>query len=217
LRKEEDERHARADEGLNHVLGQVASQLVRRYFESLLTQPNALPLLIQSIEEGLQATVYVALPSGEKLPVSLIGFADRVDQLPDGRLRVVDYKTGLVHAHELKLQKRNETPTEAANRLIREDTPAADKVRQLWLYRFMLEQGGRPAADAAIISLRNIPAGPMSADMSFLTADGQTFMARSEELLGQLVNRILDPAEFIRKTDDLEKCQYCPYRGICAR
>jgi RecB family exonuclease len=217
LRKEEDERHARADEGLNHVLGQVASQLVRRYFESLLTQPNALPLLIQSIEEGLQATVYIALPSGEKLPVSLIGFADRVDQLPDGRLRVVDYKTGLVHAHELKLQKRNETPAEAADRLIRDDTSAADKVRQLWLYRFMLEQGGRPAADAAIISLRNIPAGPMSADMSFLTADGQTFMARSEELIGQLVNRILDPTEFIRKTDDLEKCQYCPYRGICAR
>ena len=217
LRKEEDDRHARADEGLNHVLGQVATQLVRRYFESLLTQPNALPLQIQSIEEGLQATIYVALPSGEKLPVSLIGFADRVDQLPDGRLRVVDYKTGLVHAHELKLQKRNETPAEAAERLIREDTSAADKVRQLWLYRFMLEQGGRPAADAAIISLRNIPAGPMSADMSFLTADGQSFMARSEELLSQLVNRILDPTEAIRKTDDLEKCQYCPYRGICAR
>ncbi|MDF7811878.1 PD-(D/E)XK nuclease family protein [Hymenobacter sp. YC55] len=217
LRKEEEDRHARADEGLNHVLGQVATQLVRRYFESLLTQPNALPLQIQSIEEGLQATIYVALPSGEKLPVSLIGFADRVDQLPDGRLRVVDYKTGLVHAHELKLQKRNETPAEAAERLIREDTSAADKVRQLWLYRFMLEQGGRPAADAAIISLRNIPAGPMSADMSFLTADGQSFMARSEELLSQLVNRILDPAEAIRKTDDLEKCQYCPYQGICAR
>ncbi|HEX8428046.1 DUF559 domain-containing protein [Hymenobacter sp.] len=217
LRKEEDDRHARADEGLNHVLGQVASQLVRRYFESLLTQPNALPLQIQSIEEALQATIYVALPSGEKLPVSLIGFADRVDQLPDGRLRVVDYKTGLVHAHELKLQKRNETPAEAAERLIREDTPAADKVRQLWLYRFMLEQGGRPAADAAIISLRNIPAGPMSADMSFLTTDGQSFMARSEELLSLLVNRILDPTEAIRKTDDLEKCQYCPYRGICAR
>uniref|UniRef100_UPI0035CC561B RecB family exonuclease n=1 Tax=uncultured Hymenobacter sp. TaxID=170016 RepID=UPI0035CC561B len=217
LRREEDDRHARADEGLNHVRGQVATQLVRRYFESLLTQPNGLPLQIQSIEEGLQATIYVALPSGERLPVSLIGFADRVDQLPDGRLRVVDYKTGLVHAHELKLQKRNETPAEAAERLIREDTSAADKVRQLWLYRFMLEQGGRPAADAAIISLRNIPAGPMSADMSFLTADGQSFMARSEELLSQLVNRILDPTEAIRKTDDLEKCQYCPYRGICAR
>ncbi|WP_052695573.1 PD-(D/E)XK nuclease family protein [Hymenobacter sp. AT01-02] len=72
LRREEAGRHARADEGLNHVLGQVATQLVRRYLESLLTQPEALPLHIQSQEEALQATVYIALPDGEKLGVSLV-------------------------------------------------------------------------------------------------------------------------------------------------
>ncbi|UPL51153.1 PD-(D/E)XK nuclease family protein [Hymenobacter sublimis] len=217
LRREEDGRHARADEGLNHVLGQVASQLVRRYLESLLEQPDALPLLIQSQEEALQTTVYVPLPTGEKLPVSLVGFADRVDQLPDGRLRVVDYKTGMVEKYHLQLLKRGEGPADAVQRLLTDATPAADKVRQLWLYRFLLAQGGRPAADAAIISLRNLGAGPMSADMSFLTADNQDFVQHSEQLLSQLVNRILDPEEPIRKTDDLEKCQYCPYRGICAR
>ncbi|UOQ77483.1 PD-(D/E)XK nuclease family protein [Hymenobacter sp. 5516J-16] len=217
LRREEEGRHARADEGLNHVLGQVASQLVRRYLESLLEQPDALPLLIQSQEEALQTTVYVPLPTGEKLPVSLVGFADRVDQLPDGRLRVVDYKTGMVEKYHLQLLKRGEGPADAVQRLLTDATPAADKVRQLWLYRFLLAQGGRPAADAAIISLRNLGAGPMSADMSFLTADNQDFVQHSEQLLSQLVNRILDPEEPIRKTDDLEKCQYCPYRGICAR
>ncbi|MBX0289338.1 PD-(D/E)XK nuclease family protein [Hymenobacter sp. HSC-4F20] len=217
LRREEEGRHARADEGLNHVLGQVASQLVRRYLESLLEQPDALPLLIQSQEEALQTTVYVPLPTGEKLPVSLVGFADRVDQLPDGRLRVVDYKTGMVEKYNLQLLKRGEGPADAVQRLLQDATPAADKVRQLWLYRFLLAQGGRPAADAAIISLRNLGAGPMSADMSFLTADGQDFVQHSERLLSQLVNRILDPQEPIRKTDDLDKCQYCPYKGICAR
>lgn len=217
LRKEEKDRHARADEGLNHVLGQVASQLVRRYLEGLVNEKDGLPLQIQGLEEELHATVFVSLPSGEKLPVRLIGFADRVDQLPDGRLRVVDYKTGLVQAHEMKLQKRNETAADAAERLVLDATYSADKVRQLWLYRFMLAQNGRPAADAAIISLRNLPAGPMPADMSFLTADGQEFLPRSEELLSRIINRILDPQEPIRKTDDLDKCQYCPYKGICAR
>ncbi|MBC6698642.1 PD-(D/E)XK nuclease family protein [Hymenobacter puniceus] len=217
LRKEEKDRHARADEGLNHVLGQVASQLVRRYLEGLVAEKDGLPLQIQGLEEELHATVFVPLPSGEKLPVRLIGFADRVDQLPDGRLRVVDYKTGLVQAHELKLQKRNETAADAAERLVLDATYSADKVRQLWLYRFMLAQSGRPAADAAIISLRNLPAGPMPADMGFLTDDGQEFLPRSEELLSRIINRILDPQEPIRKTDDLDKCQYCPYKGICAR
>ena len=217
LRKEEKDRHTRADEGLNHVLGQVASQLVRRYLEGLITEKDGLPLQIQSLEEELHATVFVPLPDGEKLPVRLIGFADRVDQLPDGRLRVVDYKTGLVLAHELKLQKRGETAADAAERLVLDATYSADKVRQLWLYRFMLAQNGRPAADAAIISLRNLPAGPMPADMSFLTDDGQDFLTRSEELLSRIIRRLLDPQEPIRKTDDLDKCQYCPYRGICAR
>jgi len=218
LRKEEAGRHARADEGLNHVLGQVAGQLVRRYLESLLEQQGSLPLHIQSQEEELHATVFVALPeSGEKLPVRLLGKADRVDQLPDGRLRIVDYKTGMVEKAHLQLLKRGETPAQAVERLLTDATPAADKVRQLWLYRFLLAQQGRSAADAAIISLRNLGAGPMSADMGFLTADGQDFLQHSEQLLGQLVRRILDPAEPIRKTDDLDKCQYCPYRGICAR
>ncbi|MET4106172.1 PD-(D/E)XK nuclease family protein [Hymenobacter sp. UYP22] len=218
LRKEEAGRHARADEGLNHVLGQVAGQLVRRYLESLLEQPGALPLTIQSQEEELHATVFVPLPeTGEKLPVRLLGKADRVDQLPDGRLRVVDYKTGMVEKAHLQLLKRGESAAEAVERLLTDATSAADKVRQLWLYRFLLAQQGRPAADAAIISLRNLGAGAMSADMGFLTADGQDFVQYSEELLGQLVRRMLDPEEPIRKTDDLDKCQYCPYRGICAR
>ncbi|RPD44704.1 PD-(D/E)XK nuclease family protein [Hymenobacter sediminis] len=217
LRKEEDGRHARADEGLNHVLGQVAGQLVRRYLESLLEQPDTLPLQIQGLEEELHATVFVPLPNGEKLPVRLLGKADRVDQYPDGRLRVVDYKTGMVEKYHLQLLKRGEGPAEAVQRLLTDATPAADKVRQLWLYRFLLAQQGRPAADAAIISLRNLSAGAMSADMSFLTADGQDFVQHSEQLLSQLVNRILDPEEPIRKTDDQDKCQYCPYKGICAR
>ena len=217
LRKEETDRHARADEGLNHVLGQVAKQLVRRYLESLLETENALPLRIQGLEEEVHATVFVSLPGEERFPVRLLGKADRVDQLPNGDLRVVDYKTGLVEKSHLQLLKRGEAPADAVQRLLTDATPTADKVRQLWLYRFLLAQQGRPAADAAIISLRNLGAGPMSADMSFLTADGQDFVRHSEELLGQLVRRILDPAEPIRKTDDLDKCQYCAYRGICAR
>ncbi|RFP66574.1 PD-(D/E)XK nuclease family protein [Hymenobacter lapidiphilus] len=113
LRKEVAGRHARADEGLNHVLGQVAKQLVRRYLESLLDTEGALPLRIQSLEEALQATVYVALEGGEKLRVNLFGLADRVDQLANGDLRVVDYKSGLVEKSHLQLLKRLEAPAAA--------------------------------------------------------------------------------------------------------
>ncbi|GAA3932312.1 PD-(D/E)XK nuclease family protein [Hymenobacter algoricola] len=212
----EEEHHARPDEGLNHVLGQVAEQLVRRYLESLPGQPDVLPLRIKGLETRLHATVFVPLADGSQLNLRLIGTADRLDELPDGRLRVVDYKTGLVRATELRLNSKGDAAA-ARHKLLTDADSGPEKVRQLWLYRYMLESQDRPAADAAIMSLRSIGEGLLTADMSFLTAEGQSFRAASEELIGEFARRILDPQEPIRKTDDLKRCEYCPYRGICAR
>ena len=224
LRREEGHRHARADHGLNHVYGQVASRLVVRLLESLETQDGMLPLQLFGLEAELAATVFVAEPGQpEPLAVRLTGFADRVDELPDGRLRVVDYKSGLVTRAELQLSggsRKNYSPAEATERLLTEASPAAAKVRQLWLYRLMLAhtRPERETADTAILSLRNLPEGLLAADLTFLTeASGTDFRTTSEALVGQIVRRILDPAEPIRKTDDFAQCEYCDYRSICAR
>ena len=141
LRQEETEKHARADEGLNHVYGQVATRLVVRYLESLTQQPGLLPLRLFSLEKELAATVFVDVPGqAEPLAVRLFGYADRVDELPDGRLRVVDYKSGLVKQTDLQLRGYRDklSPAEATDRLLHEASCSADKVRQLWLYRLML-------------------------------------------------------------------------------
>ena len=219
LRQEDTERYARPDEGLNHVYGQVATRLVTRYLQGLPTH-EGLPLRLFSLEKPLAATVFVDVPGSGALAVRLFGMADRVDQLPDGRLRVVDYKTGLVEANDLNLTgyRNRLTPAEATERLLTEASSSADKVRQLWLYRFMLASTEkRETANTAIVSMRNLDAGLLSADLSFLTADGQDFVQVSEELITRIVLKILDPTEPIRKTDDFMKCEYCDYRGICAR
>ena len=75
----------------------------------------------------------------------------------------------------------------------------------------------RETENTAIVSMRNLDKGLLSADLDFLTPSGEDFVRVSEELVSKIVLRILDPAEPIRKTDDLKKCEYCPYRGICAR
>ena len=221
LRQEETEKHARADEGLNHVYGQVATRLVVRLLESMVEQPGILPLRLFGLEAKLAATVFVDVPGQpERLAVRLSGYADRVDQLPDGRLRVVDYKSGLVKRSDLQLRgyKDRLSPAEAVERLLTEPSSSADKVRQLWLYRLMLAHTAqRETAETAILSLRNLDEGLLSADLSFLTEGGEDFVAVSEELVRKIVLRMLDPAEPIRKTDDFTKCEYCPYKGICAR
>ncbi|MFD1872228.1 PD-(D/E)XK nuclease family protein [Hymenobacter bucti] len=226
LRQEEADRQARPDDGLNHVLGQVAVRLIRKYLESLPGQPGVLPLHIVAQETDLVATVFVDLPGrATKLPVRLRGRADRIDGLPDGRRRVVDYKTGLVEQRELNLRGKVKplTAAETVERLLTESSSGADKVRQLWLYRFMLESDElHPApagSEAAIMSLRKIDEGLLMAPLDFITeGTGEPdFRRASAELVARLALRVLDPAEPIRKTDDLAKCEYCPYKGICAR
>ena len=219
LRQEETEKHARPDEGLNHVYGQVAVRLVTRYLEGL-ERHEGLPLRLFSLEKDLAATVFVDVPGSGPLAVRLFGKADRVDQLPNGRLRVVDYKTGLVEANDLNLTgyRNRYTPAEATERLLTEASASADKVRQLWLYRLMLASTEkRETENTAIVSMRNLDKGLLSADLDFLTSEGQDFVQVSEDLVRTIVLRMLDPTEPIRKTDDFKKCEYCPYRGICAR
>jgi ATP-dependent helicase/nuclease subunit B len=226
LRQEGEERQARPDDGLNHVLGQVATRLIRKYLESLPSQPGVLPLRIAAQEKPMVATVFVDLPGrATKLPVRILGRADRIDALPDGRRRVVDYKTGLVERRELNLRGTQKplSSADTVTRLLGESSSGADKVRQLWLYRFMLESDelapAPPGSEAAIMSLRKIDEGLLSAPLDFITeGTGEPdFLRASAELVARLAQRMLDPAEPIRKTDDLAKCEYCPYRGICAR
>ncbi|MEJ7665486.1 MAG: hypothetical protein WKG07_41160 [Hymenobacter sp.] len=62
LRQEGPDRQARPDDGLNHVLGQVAVRLIRKYLESLPGQPGILPLHIVGQEKPMAATVFVDLP-----------------------------------------------------------------------------------------------------------------------------------------------------------
>jgi len=157
--------------------------------------------------------------------VRILGRADRIDGLPDGRRRVVDYKTGLVEQRELNLRGKVKplTAAETVERLLTESSSGADKVRQLWLYRFMLESDpthpAPPGSEAAIMSLRKIDEGLLTAPLDFITeGTGEPdFLKASAELVARLARRVLDPAETIRKTDDLAKCEYCPYKGICAR
>jgi ATP-dependent helicase/nuclease subunit B len=226
LRQEGEDRQARPDDGLNHVLGQVAARLIRKYLESLPHQPGLLPLRIAAQETPMVATVFAEVPGrATKLPVRILGRADRIDALPDGRRRVVDYKTGLVERRELNLRGTQKplSAAETVERLLTESSSGADKVRQLWLYRFMLESDefnpAPPGSEAAIMSLRKIDDGLLMAPLDFITeGTGEPdFLKASAELVARLARRVLDPTEAIRKTDDIAKCEYCPYRGICAR
>ncbi|GAB3814831.1 hypothetical protein GCM10028895_08300 [Pontibacter rugosus] len=73
---------------------------------------------------------------------------------------------------------------------------------------------------SGIISFRNLEAGVLPFDSKNIGGSNEVeidFKTASEKILREFVNRMLDPNEPIRKTKDLDVCQWCAYRGICAR
>ena len=114
---------------------------------------------------------------------------------------------------------------EALQRLLEEDSPAADKVRQLWLYELMhrerdaLDGRTRPV-QATIVSLKNLDAGCITAPLDFLidaSAAPLDTLRASEAAFSQLIQRLLDPKEPIRRTENAEHCTRCDFRRVCAR
>ncbi|RIJ42093.1 PD-(D/E)XK nuclease family protein [Pontibacter oryzae] len=217
---------AKPERGMNYLLYKVAVEVLDKYLQNL-KRSDELPLYVLRLEETLSATLPVQV-GDETIHVRVAGKADRID-LTGHELRVIDYKTGKVEQNQLRVK------AEDLELHFLTDTKYA-KARQLWLYEYVLlrtlqqepQKILRNAqhvllqsinAKSGILSFRNLDAGVLPSDLNFRATDGAEpdFMLKSEELLSTFVNRMLDPEEPIRKTKDLDVCQWCAYRGICAR
>jgi len=208
------------EHGMNFLLYKVATQVLETYLKKEM-ESKALPLHILSLEQKLETILPVSV-GDEILEVKIAGKADRIDQ-SDAAVRVIDYKTGMVHAADLKIK-----PDQVAEHLLADRK--YEKVRQLWLYKYLMTKklqaegkiitGINDKIEAGIISFRNLNAGFMSSDISFNPEQPETaadYIQHSEAYLTSFVQDMLNPAIPIKKTQDLEVCQYCIYRGICAR
>jgi ATP-dependent helicase/nuclease subunit B len=140
--------------------------------------------------EGAPAVV-TSLPDGRTVRVK--GRIDRIDRLPDGALRVIDYKTGRF----LKsFEKAGDGPPFAGGRQVQAGvyTHVAESVSGLAVRRF---------------------------EYRFPTSKGEhrTVTYEREELdaSGRVVADLLEMigAGLFFATDDPEDCRWCDYRGVC--
>ncbi|MCU0449346.1 MAG: PD-(D/E)XK nuclease family protein [Bernardetiaceae bacterium] len=189
------------DRGKNYLLKKVAAWLLETFFNQE-AQQTGYHLVAQETE--LKTQLDVPLPSGERVPVTVKGKADRID-VQQGKLRIVDYKTGGYTPADLKARHLTELL----------ENEHKGKVIQLFLYKYLV------MCEIAIGSLDtklppHLPRANLLADVSLvqpgfyffrklkegfigykLEEEAQTdltiFQQQAEQLLTDFVSRLLDP------------------------
>ncbi|QMW06287.1 PD-(D/E)XK nuclease family protein [Spirosoma foliorum] len=212
------------ESGMNLLLYELAQKLMLDFQRE---QSKLAGLTVIGTEQTLETRLNVPLNGGEEISVRIAGKVDRIEKFGD-QIRIVDYKTGSVKLPE-------KTPADLTEKLLKDG--AEEKMRQLWMYRYLAlknisEYGGLPRdkakrdifpakglpVEAGFYSFRDINGGFKTNPVRFDTNDDpEQYIKDSEELLRQLIRQLLDPAEPFKKTDKLETCQYCDFKGICGR
>jgi RecB family exonuclease len=157
--------------------------------------------------EGCAETCTGAHTESRTVPLTVIfnGVADRIDRLPDGSLRVVDYKTGNPKNNASALlqmglyAKMAGTPT--ANFNYAETDPAHKKVETALYYVRDMSKAGRNADG----ELSGVCKADNDSDNEF------------EETLRATLAELFDTSVPFTQTPDPKRCEWCDFRVICRR
>lgn len=150
--------------------------------------------------------------AGRQLTMRFSGIADRIDRLDDGSLRVVDYKTGAAHLEFDGLEKlfRGEGRQRLSNilqtllyALMLRRTEGCDAVPALYYVRAMNRPDYSPQLIDRELGLRGAPYSH--------------YAARFEELVGETLGELYDPAVQFRQCADADTCAFCDFNVICRR
>ena len=159
-----------------------------------------------------QAECGVANPSHPS-PLKIGGRIDRLDRLSDGRIRVIDYKTGSGNLKPLADLDAVFDPARIHDH--------SDYYLQALLYADIVRRR-QPAAPVspALLFIQHAAAEGYDPTLSFgkdKIVDMAVYADRFNELLEAKVSEIFSPATPFTPTTDLRTCQSCPYAQMCRR
>lgn len=146
------------------------------------------------------------------LTLKFAGIADRVDELTNGCLRVVDYKTG---SRQLDF-----AGVEAL--FHGEGRERLPNVLQTLLYAMMLSRSKSKDAIPSLYYVRFI----RQEDYSPLLNDGQRgksgvsyyeYASEFEQLLSDTLREMYNPNIPFRQCEDEKMCEYCDFKALCGR
>jgi hypothetical protein len=167
--------------GKNYLSFEIAKQFIFNYLNHELSELKKGKLIkILALEKSISIDLQL---EGVPFPVRIKGKIDRVDEV-DGIIRIIDFKTGKVDSHQLKIKDWSLLTTD--EKYI--------KSFQILTYAFMyklnnLKIKDDQALESGIISFKNLKSGFMKFDGSVISDD--TLEAYLREL-NQLILEIFD-------------------------
>ncbi|MFY0627167.1 MAG: PD-(D/E)XK nuclease family protein [Reichenbachiella sp.] len=191
----------------------IAFEVVKKYMEAILAfdEKNS-PFEILGLEKEYEIELPIELSDSQEY-VALKGIIDRIDQ-KDGVVRIIDYKSG-----------RDERTFKNVDALVDGELEKRDKaVFQLFyycvLYKLNHKDNQLPLRPGIFNSKDLLDRGfdmlvykkPKKAVLDFAEYE-EDYLESMNLLLTQIFNISID----FKQTEDLKKCQYCPYQQICMR
>ena len=142
--------------GKNRLVFEVSNRFVERFLsmeKKVLKDKHRVKILGTELE--LEAIISVP---GINFPIKIKGIVDRIDEF-DGVTRIIDYKTGMVSAANLKVLNFDEIRDFKYNKVI-----------QVLLYAYLYSQNNTVGKDtfieAGIISFKNLKSGVLKMNFS---------------------------------------------------
>jgi CRISPR/Cas system-associated exonuclease Cas4 (RecB family) len=185
-------------------------EVIIRYLRQLIEIDKALtPFDIIGLE--CDVTRDYQLPNSDCL-LRIGGRIDRLDQMSDGRIRVVDYKTG---SHKLKALAGVDDIFDPAK--IHEHS---DYYLQTFTYADIVSRHESHPVSPALLFIQHAAAKDYDPTLCFgkeKILDIREHSGRFCELLENKVNEIFSQNIPFTPTTDLKICQSCPYLQMCRR
>ncbi|MDD3108393.1 MAG: PD-(D/E)XK nuclease family protein [Alistipes sp.] len=172
--------------------------------------------VVQGLEQRVECEVAFPLGS-ETLSARFAGKSDRIDLLPHGTWRVVDYKSGSPHGNSNAATVAFHSLEELFGTEIRTRSAAA---LQTLLYALMICESEHCEVQPTLYYVRNM----QSAHFSPLLHEGNEpivqftpYRAAFLRHLQTTLSQLFDPQIPFTQCDDPATCTYCDFKEICRR
>ena len=184
--------------GRNRLIFEVANRFVNNFLaqEKELLQDKKNQLKIIATEENLATEIEI---DGIDFPIKIHGQVDRVDEL-NGVLRIIDYKTGMVSAGELKVPDFEKLREKEQHKAI-----------QVLLYGYCYTKSKKYTFDrpleAGIYSFKNLNSGflPVNFSSNYRKPDVEITEEKLEEFMNEIKTYIKEiytlDVDFIEPAD----------------